>query len=127
MVGVVVEDEAIRLRPVTLEDVDPWLAGKDEEQIRWFEFPRPARRQDVLQAVQRWQASWRQGGPVRHWAIVDRNTDLLAGGVEVRDLSSGEVNLSYLVFPSFRQRGFATRASRLALDMPVEKCVPQPP
>lgn len=115
MVGVVLEDEAIRLRPVTHQDVDPWLAGEDDEQIRWFEFPRPARRQDVVQAVQRWQDSWRREGPVRHWAIVERNTDRLAGGVEIRDLGSGEINLSYLVFPSFRHRGFATRASRLAL------------
>jgi RimJ/RimL family protein N-acetyltransferase len=40
----------------------------------------------------------------------------LAGSVEVRDLGDGRVNLSYVIFPPYRRRGLATRASRLALE-----------
>lgn len=115
MVGVILEDDAIRLRPVGLADVDEWMAGEDEEQIRWFEFPGPASREDVERAVNAWMDSWRSGGPVRHWAICDRELGRIAGGVEVRDLGDGQVNLSYVVFPPFRRTGVATRASRLAL------------
>jgi RimJ/RimL family protein N-acetyltransferase len=43
-------------------------------------------------------------------------TQELAGGVELRDLGDSRVNLSYVIFPHYRQRGFATRASRLALE-----------
>lgn len=109
------EDEAVVLRPLTLGDVHEWLAGEDDEQIRWFEFPRPASRDDVIAAIERWQESWRSGGPVRHWAVCQRSSNWIAGGVEVRDLGDGEVNLSYVVFPEFRRTGVAMRAARLAL------------
>jgi RimJ/RimL family protein N-acetyltransferase len=113
--GVVLEDDVLRLRPLTLEDVDEWIAGEDDEQIRWFEFARPAHRDDVVQAIERWQGSWRSGGPVRQWAVCAPPTGRIVGGVELRDLGNGEVNLSYVVFPGFRRAGLAARASHLAL------------
>ena len=64
--------------------------------------------------------SWRSGGPVRHWAVCDTATDRIAGGVEVRDLGDSEVNLSYVVFPSFRRAGVATQAARVALRYAAE-------
>jgi RimJ/RimL family protein N-acetyltransferase len=108
-------DDLIVLRQLTLGDVDEWLAGEDDEQIRWFEFPRPATRADVERAIAAWQESWATGGPVRHWGACLRATGEIAGGVEVRVLGDGDVNLSYVVFPAFRRRGVATRAARLAL------------
>lgn len=115
MAGVVLEDDILRLRPLNIGDVDEWMAGEDDEQIRWFEFPRPARRDDVIQAIERWHNSWLSGGPVRQWAICKRSTGRIAGAVKVRDLGDGEVNLSYVVFPAFRRARIATRACRLAL------------
>src|SRR4051812_26459488 len=91
------------------------MAGEDAEQIRWFEFPGPAPRANVVEVIRDWGRSWRTGGPVRHWAICNRESDSVLGGVEVRDLGGGEVNLSYVVFPAWRGRGIATRACRLAL------------
>ncbi|MFM7686648.1 MAG: GNAT family N-acetyltransferase [Actinomycetota bacterium] len=112
-------DGPIHLRRLTLDDVDEWLAGQDDEQNRWFEFPRPAERADVERAITNWAESWRTSGPVRHWAICDTETGRIAGGVEVR-LQDHEVNLSYVVFPGFRRRGYATRAAKLALDYATE-------
>jgi RimJ/RimL family protein N-acetyltransferase len=109
-------DGIVSLRPVTLDEADEWLAGEDDEQIRWFESARPARRADVVAAIDRWTESWYLGGPVRHWGIRNTSSDRLMGGVEVRDLDDGVFNLSYVVFPTFRRRGVATAASRLAID-----------
>ncbi len=115
MSGVVLGDESLTLRPLELADVDEWLAGGDDEQTRWFEFPAPATRENVIRAIENWMESWRTRGPVRQWAICDIETNRIAGGVEVRDLGGGEVNLSYVVFPRFRRAGVASRAAHLVL------------
>ena len=106
-------DGVVVLRPVTMDDVDDWLAGEDDEQIRWFEARGPAPRENVVAAVERWTAGWAEEGDVRHLAVTDAATGAIAGGVELRLLGPGLANLSYLVFPAFRRRGFAVRASRL--------------
>jgi RimJ/RimL family protein N-acetyltransferase len=115
MQAVELTDGVVRLRAVTLADVDVWMAGEDAEQIRWFEFPGPAPRQNVEQAIRGWAASWAAGGFVRQWGICEGGDDRVVGGVEVHDLGGHEVNLSYVVFPPARGRGLATRAARLAL------------
>jgi len=111
----VLSDEVVRLRPLSLDDVDEWMAGEDDEQIRWFEFPGPAPRENVVLAIQNWMESWRKNGPVRHWAACPTDTGRIIGGVELRDLGGGEANLSYVIFPAFRRRGLARRAAELAL------------
>ena len=113
--AVLLSDEVVVLRPLTPDDVDEWMAGEDDEQVHWFEFPGPAPRSNVERAIADWAESWRSDGPVRHWAICDQETDRIIGGVELRDLGDGKVNVSYVVFPAWRRRGIATRACRLAL------------
>jgi RimJ/RimL family protein N-acetyltransferase len=114
-VAVLLSDDVVVLRPLVADDVDEWMAGEDTEQIRWFNFPGPAPRANVERAIGEWAESWRTGGPVRHWAICDQETGGIIGGVDLRDLGDGSVNVSYVVFPAWRRRGIATRACRLAL------------
>jgi RimJ/RimL family protein N-acetyltransferase len=114
-VTVLLSDDVVLLRPLTPDDVDEWIAGEDAEQVHWFEFPGPAPRASVERAIAAWAESWRNGGPVRHWAICDQETGRIIGGVELRDLGDGDINLSYVVFPAWRRRGIATRACGLAL------------
>jgi len=54
-----------------------------------------------------------ESSPLGIWSL---EPDVLVGGVELRSLESDEVNLSYLVFPGQRRRGFALRAAQLALE-----------
>ena len=84
MEGDVLTGETIRLVPVVLDEAAEWLAGEDEEQIRWFDAPRAAEMPDVIRAINEWQASWRDMGPVRHWGIRPLDSNLILGGVEVR-------------------------------------------
>jgi RimJ/RimL family protein N-acetyltransferase len=108
-------DDVVRLRPVNSGDVDEWLGGQDDEEIREFEFPRASTRADVVGAVERWMQSWRDLGPLRNWAVCDARDGRILGGVEVRDIGNREVNLSYVVFPPARGQGIATRAAKFAL------------
>ena len=78
MSGVVLADGDVCLRPLTLTDVDEWMAGEDEEQIRWFEFPGPAPRANVVRAIEAWMESWSAGGPVRQWAVCDTASGRIA-------------------------------------------------
>jgi RimJ/RimL family protein N-acetyltransferase len=107
--------ESIRLRPLVLGEAEEWLAGEDDEQIRWFEAPAPSTLSDVTRAIGEWQSSWRDLGPVRHWGIRPLDADTLFGGVELRELGDAVVNLSYLVFPPYRRAGIAVSASKVAL------------
>ena len=43
------------LRPLTGDDAVAWLAGEDDEQRRWFQFPRPSQLDDVHAAIERWR------------------------------------------------------------------------
>jgi len=123
MEGVVLTGESIRLVPVVLGEAEEWLAGEDQEQVRWFDAPRTAELPDVIRAIDQWQASWREMGPIRHWGIRPLDSMVILGGVELRAVGDGDrsVNLSYLVFPDFRRRGIAVQASRLALDYAVRE------
>jgi RimJ/RimL family protein N-acetyltransferase len=114
-VAVLLSDDVVVLRPLTLDDVDEWMAAEDTEHVRGSESEGPAPRGNVERAIADWAEAWRTGGPVRHWAICDQETGGILGGVEVRELGDGKVNLTYVVFPPWRRRGIATRACRLAL------------
>jgi RimJ/RimL family protein N-acetyltransferase len=116
---VVIEGRTVRLRPVTMDDADAWLAGEDEQMARMFEFPRRSTRDDVVRAITGWSEMWRTGGAVRNWGICIAATGELVGGVELRPRDAGEageLNVSYWVAPSWRQRGIAKEAVALAIE-----------
>lgn len=108
----VLDDGTVVLRVLRPEDVTAWKQGEDAEQIRWFQAPGPAPRENIAAAIDAWRASWRTDDAVRHWGI-ELNGEVV-GGVEVRRRPDGRCNISYLVFPVVRRRGVATRAVRLA-------------
>lgn len=112
----VIESDTLRLRPPVIGDAREWLAGEDDELARWFEFPRRSTLDDVERAIEHWNESWRIAGPVRCWAICDRATGAITGGVELSQLDEPDVSLSYWVFASWRRRGIATRGAELGLE-----------
>jgi RimJ/RimL family protein N-acetyltransferase len=108
-------DGVLLLKPLAGDDAAEWLAGEDDEQLRWFEAPRPSRLQDVERFISACRESWRTLGSHRHWGIRRVDSPELRGGVDLRALEDDKVNLSYLVFPQFRRQGLARRASVPAL------------
>lgn len=103
--------ESCELRVLSSNDADAWLAGDDEEQQRWFEFPGPASLENVVAAIVRWRRGWAQSGPTRHWGIW---CGALAGGVEIRERRDRRASVSYVVFPTYRRLGVASEAIGLA-------------
>jgi RimJ/RimL family protein N-acetyltransferase len=106
------------LRVLKPSDADPWKAGEDLEQMRWFAAPGPAPVENIVNAICAWRAGWAEGGPLRNWGIwID---DRLAGGVELRVRQDGRANVSYVVFPFARRKGLASSAVRLATEWAFE-------
>jgi RimJ/RimL family protein N-acetyltransferase len=108
-------DGGIILSPLVMDDAVEWLAGQDDEQIRWFEFPRPAELSDVQRFISGTIESWNSSDGHWYWGIRTTQSPSIVGGVDLRDFGGGEFNLSYVIFPLFRHLGFAKRASVLAL------------
>lgn len=55
----VLTDGVVVLTPLAPDDAPEWLAGEDEEQLRWFEAPRPALLSDFEEFISSCQESWR--------------------------------------------------------------------
>ena len=106
----VLTGEGFVLRALSLADAEAWKAGEDGEQIRWFEAPGPSPMENIIAAIRRWQEGWASDGNVRHWGIW--SDDRLAGGVELRVRDDRRANVSYVVFPECRGRGFGAGAVR---------------
>ena len=114
-------DGDLELRPLEVDDAAEWLAGENDEQIRWFEAPRPALLSDVEAFILRCRESWQTMGDHRYWAIRRVGAPEMVGGVNLRKLDNDEVNVSYVVFPRFRHQGIAFRASALVVNYAVVK------
>ncbi|HEX3733160.1 MAG TPA: GNAT family N-acetyltransferase [Mycobacteriales bacterium] len=105
-------DGVILLRCLEQGDTQSHLAGEDADQVRWA-----SGGTSTAETVARWIAEnrreWLTGGPRRNFGVFDAETDELAGNAEAHlaldGLAAGEVNLSYVTFPTHRGRGIATR------------------
>lgn len=107
-VAPVLTGEGFVLRALSQADASAWKAGEDREQIRWFEAPGPSPIENIVAAIGRWQAGWAEDSPLRQWGIWSE--DRLAGGVELRVRDDRRANVSYVVFPEWRRRGYASGA-----------------
>lgn len=113
--------DALFLRPLTPADADAHLAGEDEEQVRWFG-GRPSTRQNVLAFIERMQRARDENRALWNFGVWDGRRGQLVGNVEgnaeagIDGVGRGEANISYVIFPSWRRRGFGVQAVRLLSD-----------
>lgn len=120
-------DGVLALDPYTLDDLAAQLAGEDEEHARRFGwYPARSSEETVRAAILRWQEEWRIGGRTRTFAVRDGRSGEPVGGCEIRLRDHGIAEMSYWIFPSHRERGFASRAGSLACryafsDLGVER------
>jgi RimJ/RimL family protein N-acetyltransferase len=109
------EDDEIRLRPFTDEDVPAIVtACQDPEIPRWTRVPAPYTHEDAREFV---QASAADGAS---FAIVDRRSGELLGSIGARRLEDN-FRIGYWVKREARGRGVATRALRLVARFAVEE------
>ena len=108
-------DGVVTLRPWRDEDVEPAVAGHDEEIAHWFGFPvvTPSPEQQRA-AIERWRAGYDDGRSLV--AFVIEADGEVVGCIDVRDVGDRTGHLSWAIFRDHRLHGYATRAARLLGD-----------
>ena len=109
------EDDAIVLRPLE-EDDAPALAsaiGKDSDLDRWTRIPFPYTEDDAREFITTTDES--------AFAILDRTSGELLGGIGARFYDMAIVEIGYWVKADARGRGVATRALALAARFAFEE------
>lgn len=117
-------DGTITLSPLRRDDVDAHLAGEDEHLVRWLAGG-PATRDGVEAYFQHCHQQWATDGPLRSFGIRTCQGRTLVGTIDLRfegeGLESGQVNVAYGLYPSWRGRGLATRAVDLVCRYAAEQ------
>jgi RimJ/RimL family protein N-acetyltransferase len=107
--AVELEDEAVRLRPFTLDDVPAVTdACRDAEIGRWTTVAVPYTEENA----RAWIAGQATSEHVE-LAIVERASDRLTGAIGLMFGRPGVGELGYWAVPELRGRGYTTRALRL--------------
>jgi RimJ/RimL family protein N-acetyltransferase len=108
------EDDVIRLRPFTEDDVPAVVAAcQDPEIPRWTRVPSPYTEADAREflAIR----------SERAFAIADRITGELLGAIGAREEDEGRVEVGYWIAREARGRGVATRALQLLVAWSFEE------
>ncbi|MEU6878847.1 GNAT family N-acetyltransferase [Streptomyces sp. NPDC046712] len=110
-------DGIITLSPLRLDDVEAHLTGEDELLVRWLNGG-ASTREGVEAYFRHCREQWKTAGPLRAFGIRVGADEALVGTIDLRfageGLASGQVNVAYGLYPSWRGRGLATRAVLLA-------------
>ena len=114
MLPEVIETERLRLRPVSLEDVEDVLSyAIDGEWARYLPVPQPYARRDAEEFVASQVLLDREQNP--SWAVVYNG--VVIGGVNLRmDFDNHLCELGYSVAREHWGKGFATEAADVVID-----------
>jgi RimJ/RimL family protein N-acetyltransferase/8-oxo-dGTP pyrophosphatase MutT (NUDIX family) len=105
-------DGVVSLAPYAESDIDPHVAGEDDELLYWFGQPEHSDAEGMLEVIDRWRRE-REAGTRLTFAIhVDGAT---VGGVELQPKGETAM-LSWWLFAGHRGRGYATRAARILTE-----------
>ncbi|SEC80497.1 Protein N-acetyltransferase, RimJ/RimL family [Nocardioides exalbidus] len=108
-------DGTISLRPWRDDDVEPAVAGHDDEIALWFGWdPADVTTAGHRRAVADWREDW-AAGKRRVSFVIERDGEI-AGSVELTRRQPWLGDLSWVLYAGHRGRGSAARAVRLLVD-----------
>lgn len=120
-----INDGCIRLRPLAVTDTQDHLAGCDQLIIDRLGGGEASSAEQIEEWLALSASAWVSCGDVVDVAIEDIETGELLGCVGLQRgldyLTSGQVNVTYAVYPQWRGRGYATRAVALATQLEADR------
>ncbi|MGH8876811.1 MAG: GNAT family N-acetyltransferase [Stackebrandtia sp.] len=109
-------DGVIVLTPFHPRDAEAHLAGEDADMERWLSGG-PSTPEGLAEYIEHCRQQWETGGPLRQFGIRLEAAQTLVGTIDLRfelpELSDGQVNVAYGLYPQWRGRGLASRAVEL--------------
>jgi RimJ/RimL family protein N-acetyltransferase/8-oxo-dGTP pyrophosphatase MutT (NUDIX family) len=102
-------DGVVTLAPYTEADIEPHVAGEDDELMYWLGQPYPSDAEGMREVVERWRRE-REAGTRLVWAIHADGTTV--GGAELQPKGETAM-LSWWLYGGHRGQGYATRTARL--------------
>jgi RimJ/RimL family protein N-acetyltransferase len=106
-------DDVLRLRPVCEQDGPALAETEDDLTVRWNFFGAPRSAEQLARVARRARLDWLVG-TVAFFAMVDLETDRVAGSLQLRQAGPPQVGgIGYVVHPRFRGRRYTSRALRL--------------
>jgi RimJ/RimL family protein N-acetyltransferase/8-oxo-dGTP pyrophosphatase MutT (NUDIX family) len=105
-------DGVVSLAPYAESDIEPHLAGEDDELLHWMGQPERSDAYGMLEVIARWRRE-REAGTRLTFAIhVDGDT---VGGAELQPRGETAM-LSWWLYAGHRGQGYATRAARILTE-----------
>jgi RimJ/RimL family protein N-acetyltransferase len=115
---VIAETKRLRLREITVDDLDDLAAlVADAEQMRFY--PRPRTRDEASAWIERTRGAYREHG-FGFWAVELRTRARFIGYCGIRPLMlerAAETELGWHIDKTYWNRGLATEAARAARDV----------
>ncbi len=112
-------DGVVVLRPWRDDDVEPAVAGHDDEMAHWLGRAADAPSYERHRAaIEGWRAAYEDGRSVVAFAVEAEGA--LVGSVEVRNVGNRTGSLTWTLYAGHRGHGYATRAVRLLTDYAID-------
>jgi RimJ/RimL family protein N-acetyltransferase/8-oxo-dGTP pyrophosphatase MutT (NUDIX family) len=105
-------DGVVSLAPYAESDIEPHVAGEDDELMYWQGQPYPSDAEGMVEVIERWRRE-REAGTRLVWAIHAEDTTV--GGAELQPKGETAM-LSWWLYAGHRGRGYATRTARLLTE-----------
>ncbi|MBM6399286.1 GNAT family N-acetyltransferase [Phycicoccus sonneratiae] len=116
---------AVRLRPLSEDDLRVHAAGCDALVVRWSGGGQESTDEDHLRWLRANARAWREGGDLLDVAVEDVRSGEHVGVVGVQrhrpELEPDDVNLTYAVYAGHRGRGYATAAVSAAMALAAQR------
>jgi RimJ/RimL family protein N-acetyltransferase/8-oxo-dGTP pyrophosphatase MutT (NUDIX family) len=108
----ILTDGVVTLAPYAESDIEPHVAGEDEEMLLWHGQPHRSDAEGMREVIDRWRRE-REAGTRLAFAIHAEGTTV--GGAELQPRGA-TAELAWWLYAGHRGRGYATRAARLLAE-----------
>jgi len=108
-----ISNNVIVLNRFQFSDWNDHFLHEDDVMRKWLQNDEKSTEDNVKKAIRKWHQSWREKSKLKAFAIREKDSNNLVGGLELRIGEEQRAQCSYWIFQSFRGKNYASQALRL--------------